>query len=283
MKKLSLILVSLMLAMVLVCSSFAEEGMAGMVNPWQEMGSLEELHEAAGVHLELPGVMGVSDVYYRLMKTEDLTMAELDFSVNGMEYCFRASRNLDEDISGVYTESGDTAFSGVLYENPSVVISTPYKLARWQSAGVQYVLCLSDEENTMEQETFEGIADEMMSLTLQRSTELAAGKYWDAYSMRAHAAVSFAGDDAYAIEIHWSDSAFEYYAWTMTAAFAEDGCLVYNDCVLKQVVTDENGNETETEANLIPDGWFEVSDGILYWTGAADNYCRSCAFEPAAE
>ncbi|MDO5435207.1 MAG: hypothetical protein Q4G19_02450 [Clostridia bacterium] len=277
--KRSIFLVIAVLA-VLGAAAAAEAPMtAGMPNPWIEAESIEALNEAAGVNLHLPGVMGITDVAYRLMDTEELTIAELDFRVNGMAYMLRASGEMAADISGVYTDDGNTAFCGCEYEGLSVKLLDDCKLARWVYTDGQYVLMVNDE-GTMDAETFEAIVSEMMDITSSfRPAAIAEGVYYDPVSGRAYAEVTAAGDNVYAIRIHWADSAVEDNVWTMTASVGEDGLLSYYDCVLKHVVTAEDGTDAESEADAAAEGWFEIADGKLLWTGADDESCRACVFE----
>lgn len=276
----------LMLAVLfLVGMSFAEEapGKIGMANPWIEMDSLEALNEAADVNLQLPGVMGITEIAYRLLESEDTVLAELCFSVNGVPYMLRASGDLENDISGVYTENGETAFAGMEQEERAIVIADNCKLARWMNISGQYVLTVEDE-GAMPAETFEGIVDEMMNITNPyQPTEIAEGLYYDRTSERAYATVTAFEEDTYAIEIHWSDSASEDNVWNMTAAVTEDGLLTYSDCTEKCILTAEDGTSVEKDMNLIPEGYFEIVGELLLWTGAAEDECTTCVFEPVRE
>ena len=49
---------------------------------------------------------------------------------------------------------------------------------------------------------------------------------------------------------------------------------------LVEVIYDAEGNETSADVTASNNlGWFEIRDGLLYWTGAAQEECRSCVFE----
>ena len=273
--------------LMLTCAAFAEEGaapgMIGMPNPWTELDSLEALNEAADVNLRLPGVMGVTDISYRLMAADQPVLAELCFSVNGTEYTLRASGEMESDISGVYLDNGETAFAGKEYEGRATVVTDTAKIARWLNISGQYILYVQDE-GQMDADTFEGIVDEMMDITNPyQPVRIAGGTYYDTVSQRAYAEVTDAGNDAYTVEIHWSDSCWEDNVWNMTCIVTEDGLLTYHDCVMKHVVTADDGTVTEAEANLNPDGYFEIVGGRLLWTGAADPGCTGCVFELPAE
>lgn len=279
MKKILVFVLAAILMMVFV-TTYAEN--VGMVNPWSEVESLEELNEKAGTYLQLPGVMGVEVKAYRLMEQGEPVIAEVIFTVNGTEYTLRGAGCV-EDISGVYLADGKTAFEGKEHDSYAVVTTDEMKLARWLNLDGQYILYVMDE-GKMDEETFAGIADEMRALTNRFVLPvIEEGTYYDSYSMRAYAMVALTEDGRYDIEVHWSDSAWEDNVWNMTATMMEDGLLVYDDCVAKNVVTQEDGSFTENYANLIPEGYFTVSEGKLLWNGAADESCRECVFELAGK
>lgn len=269
-----------MILMTVFGTAFTEN--LGIINPWSEVESLEELNEKAGTYLQLPGVMGVEVKAYRLMEQGEPVIAEVIFAVNGVEYVLRGAGCV-EDISGVYLADGKTAFEGKEYDSYAAVTTEEMKLARWLNLEGQYILYVMDE-GKMDDDTFNGIVDEMRALTNRFVLPvIEEGTYYDSYSMRAYATVALTEDGRYDIEVHWADSAWEDHVWNMTASMMEDGLLVYDDCVARDVVTKEDGSFTETYANLIPDGYFAVSAGSLLWTGAADESCRECVFELAGK
>lgn len=109
---------------------------------------------------------------------------------------------------------------------------------------------------------------------------LAPGEYQDSVSQRATAIVYYEdGDDTYYITIDWSTSASEYTEWSMGATY-KDGKLVYDNCQEKLFETKENGDATVTLVSSDGEGSFDVEDGKFMWTGAADENCRECVFEP---
>ena len=281
-------LLSLLAAATLLVSCAAAENMVAdgtddpmavtMQNPWTELDSLEALNEAAELNLQLPAVMGVTGQAYRLLSTEDQLIAEVDFEVNGQAFTLRGSPSFDRDISGIYLDDGTTAFQGQESEGESIVITDTVKAARWMDINGQYVLIAGDPA-AIDEETFGAMADELMDLTKAfQPVVLPDGTYDDETSGRAHAEVKALGNDTYAIEIHWADSAFVDYVWTMTAEMSEDGLLNYSDCVKKRVETGEDGTQTEYEANLIPEGYFVPAENAFSWDGAAEEDCRSCRF-----
>ena len=135
----------------------ATSGIAGMVNPVTELDSLAALNEAIGGHLCKPGVMGVTDEQFLLIDG-GIRVADYTFTVGGTLFSLRCSAEKTEDISGLYFD-GTAAFSGAATEDASFSSDATWKAARWLSEGLQYVLSVKDS-NTMEDETFRGIAEE---------------------------------------------------------------------------------------------------------------------------
>lgn len=139
--------------------SAPDGAMTGMVNPWEDLESLEALNEKAGTNLAKPPVMGVSDEAFRYLNAE-VPMAEYKFCVNGIPYFIRTSATLD-DISGIYTDNG-TAFASADPEIDRVMLDE-YKLFRWFSTEGQFVICANDNGQLTE-EQFIGICEELKGL-----------------------------------------------------------------------------------------------------------------------
>lgn len=123
-----------------------------------------------------------------------------------------------------------------------------------------------------------------------------AGEYQDETSGRAAATV-IANTEAKCVNITvtWSGSATESTEWTMSAV-KEGNQLVYSDCVKKNMFYSEDmdeegegdedgmgGGAEETVEYEGGSGSFEISDGKLLWTGAADEDCTGCVFVKLTE
>lgn len=143
--------------------------------------------------------------------------------------------------------------------------------------------CGSDEqaEDPAEETTAAAVEEEHAEAT--NIYETIAGKYQDRVSERAEALVSAdLESDCLTIIVSWSSSATECTEWRMNATINEDNQLVYNDCVKKTIVTDEDGNPVSGQNEYKDEeGYFEYADnGELKWAGAADEECRDCIFVP---
>ena len=261
-----------------------EPAFAGMPNPMTEYDTIEEVNNILGGKLCRPGVMGVEETGCYVINCGDFQIGQYNFTVNGMEYCFRFSPVVDRDISGVYVGEG-TAFSDAFSPETEYASTSDEKLSRWFNLDGQYILNVKDN-GSMEQETFESITEEMIYMTTpgMNGDELAAyyaglaGSYADSYSQRAMMEVE-AGTDSIKIVVHWANSAAEFVRWTMNASRAEDGLLYYTDCLCETVSTDENGVESVTEEYSGGSGYFGENEGVLFWNGAEDESCRECRFE----
>ena len=87
----------------------AEEHWAGMPNPMTQHSSLEEINNAVGAALCAPEGFKIENESFWTIDCGDYTIAQYDFSMDGMGVCFRCAPVM-EDISGCYVGEG-TAFS----------------------------------------------------------------------------------------------------------------------------------------------------------------------------
>ena len=286
MKKILALLLTIVLCFSFTACGKKQEVVGGKGGTWDcvEYDSLEELNAVLGTRLSSPGVMGTEDLFFGVISNE---IAEYKFSVNGVEYSFRASPTYDKDISGVYVENG-TAFEGKLpTDEIDYFMDKEYKLARWATIDGQYVICANDNgAYTVDQ--FETIALSLQELTApgMSTAELVdyykslEGEYFDRVSERAVAEVT-AADDHIDIEVAWGNSTSDIMVWTMSARLGDDGLLSYYDETVVNEIYDNNGLAKETVVSENGEGSFYENEGVLYWTGAADENCQACEFEKA--
>ncbi len=117
---------------------------------------------------------------------------------------------------------------------------------------------------------------------LMAKRDALVGEYLDAVSQRAmlDASRDEKADDGLVIVVSWANSASETVRWTIHAVLSEKGeRLSYTDGICKTLTYDSDGNETSEITDDRLDGYFDVSEGRLLWTGAADEQCRLCEFE----
>ncbi len=281
MMKRSIILLALVMGLLFtVCFAEGNEEKAGeaagMPNPIIEYDSIEEINTIIGVNLMHPAVMGVTDESFSVINN---AIAQYVCEINGMEWTFRGACITDEDISGMYSEHNEFTPNRDfgLYTNE-------FYLERFFDDDRQYTIVIKDPvspdgEVFMNEETFMNICMEFASIQKQHTDDPLVGDYQDTVSQRASACVERHGD-VYNISVNWSDSALELNCWTMYDAVREDGKLSYRGEEISHSTYDAEGNETSSDMTMSNNlGWFEIKDGMLYWTGAAQEECRACVFE----
>lgn len=277
MKKLLIVLVALVMSLQL-SACIAEEA-AGIPNPVVEYDSLEEINTIVGVGLMHPAVMGVTNERFSVISD---SIAQYDCEINGLEWTFRGACITDEDISGMYYELNEftPGQDFTLYTNE-------FYLERFFDGDRQYTIVVmgpisADGEVLLDEETFVNICMEFEAVQKQHMDDPLVGDYEDTVSQRATAIVERHGD-VYDISVSWSDSVAELNCWTMYDAIMEGNKLTYQGEEIGYYVYDEEGNETTADITATNNlGWFEIKDGMLYWTGAAQEDCRTCVFRKIA-
>lgn len=104
-----------------------------------------------------------------------------------------------------------------------------------------------------------------------------AGSYQDSWSGRASMDVTYNEDDTLTAKISWASSASECAEWTMTLTKDNDK-LKYTNALYEVCSYDMDGNRTVINTEN-EDGFFQVYEGKLLWTGSKDSYSRECTFE----
>lgn len=242
----------------------------GMPNPIVEYGSLAEINEKIGVNLMKPPVMGVTNERFSIISDE---VAQYDCELNGREWTFRAGYVTDMDISGIYDENNEfcPGQDFTLYTND-------YYMERFFDGDRQYTIVLK-EPGDMGEDVFMDCCMELESIQKMHLDDPLVGDYQDSVSQRAYGCVERRGD-TYALSFNWPDSVDSVTCWTIFDAVLEGDRLTYRGEEIGHYVYDAQGEEISgevTAANNV--GWFEIKDGTLCWTGAAQEQCRACVFE----
>ena len=278
MKKLMIVLVALVMSCQLA-ACLAEDNAnepVGMPNPIVEYASLEEINTMIGVKLMHPAVMGVANERFSVISN---TIAQYDCEINGLEWTFRGAYLTDEDISGIYHE-----FNEFTPDQDFTLYTNEFYLERFFDGDRQYTIVVMgpvsvDGEVLLDEETFSNICMEFESIQKQHMDDPLVGDYEDTVSQRATAIVERHGD-VYNIIVDWADSESELNRWVMYDAVPEENMLTYQGEEIGHYAYDAEGNETSCEVTATNNiGWFEIHDGMLCWTGAAQEECRSCVFE----
>ena len=146
------------LLMILVSCSKKQE----VTNPMEKHDSLDEINEITHGNIVRPAVAGVSDEEFYIINVGEDKIAQYTFKVAGISYTIRFSDTiLDKDISGVYI-NGKEAFPTTDITNAK---GEGLLLARWFTVDGQYVMSGDD---SVEEETFNNVVEEMTTLTANR-------------------------------------------------------------------------------------------------------------------
>lgn len=280
MKKLLNLLFALLMCLSLVACNTKEEVKddepIGMANPVVEYASLEEINEKIDVNLLKPAVMGVSNERFSIINN---TIAQYECDINGLQWIFRAAHITDEDISGIYNE-----YNVFEPNQDSGLYVNEFYLDRFFDGDKQYTIVVKDPITAqgylvLDEGVFSDCCMELKLIQKAHMDDPLVGDYQDTVGQRAIAYVERFGD-TYNISVNWSDSNDVFNCWTMFDAVKDGDKLTYQGEQFGQYTYDAEGNVTssnETASNNV--GYFEIKDGMLYWTGAAQEQCRTCVFE----
>lgn len=279
MKKIFYLLLVLLLGLTLsACSGNAtqekkSEEIIGMPNPIISYETLDEVNEKVGVHIVIPSSIPASEYRYSTIKDET---AQVTFILDEHEWTVRGSKIVNQDISGIHDENNYFAEG----EDFGLYLND-YYLDRIFTEGMQYTIVMSNAKG-YDEETFSNYVFEIESAIKKASDPNGiAGNYMDVTSQRASMEIT-KYEDTYEITVRWPSSASEEKIWFMSATLKDDK-LSYAGEDIMVYEFDENGNETvsdstpSTATNNI--GYFEIKNGQLYWTGAAQDQCKDCVFE----
>ena len=254
----------------------AESAPAGVPDPVVEYGSLEEINKAAGVNLMRPAVMGVSEERFSVI---DGKIARYVCDINGREWTFSGACVTDEDISGIF----DERIVFVPGEDYGIYANEFY-LDRFFDGDRQYTIVVKDPvsadgEILLDGETFSNCCMEMRSIQQQHMDDPLVGDFQNPADERMVLYVERRGDE-YTMSVNLNVSESELRCWTMQGAVKDGDRLTYRGEEIGCYTYDAEGNETSSDVTAANNlGYFEIKDSRLYWTGAAQEECRSCVFE----
>lgn len=277
MKKIfSLLLALLMCLCIVSCSAKNEnneeekENGANIANPIKEYDSLDKINEVTKCHIVIPSSIAASDVVYSTINDE---AAQVQFTYNNHKWTVRGSHDTTTDLSGVHDENN------VFEPNQDyTVYLNDYYIERMFTEGQQYTVVMDTPELNDEEFFSETVWEIMQAIKNACDPNGIAGEYADSVSQRATMTIS-KYDDMYEVIVQWANDATSTKEWVMAAKF-EDGKLTYEGEDSGVYVTDANGEvnyTNQTTSNNV--GSFELKEGKLYWTGAAEDSCKSCIFE----
>lgn len=254
----------------------AGSGSAGVPNPIVEYSSLEEINKAAGVNLMKPAVMGVSKERFSVI---DGKIAQYVCDINGREWTFRGACVTDEDISGIFDER-----NVFVPREDYGVYANEFCLDRFFDGDRQYTIVVKDPvsadgEILLDGEAFSNCCMEMRSIQQQHMNDPLVGDYQNTADEKMALYVERRGDE-YVMSVNLNVSDSEFKCWTMHGAVRDGDRLTYRGEEIGRYTYDAEGNETSSDVTAANNlGYFEIKDSRLYWTGAAEEECRTSVFE----
>lgn len=248
------------------------ENIDGMPNPITEYTSLEEINKLTGARLSAPEGKEVTDERFSIIDTGDYQIAEYDFVMDGIPFCYRYAKGVVADISGIYVED-DTLFA----DNDDY--GTEFKQYETGLGGRAFVddgqyILTADTLDKMEMYDFQTLAIGLFNAASAESegeeNPLAAfeGSWHEEIAGRASMDITLDGEQAN-VMVNWPNSAAEVYIWEFTGTLNEDGAIDYQDGVRYSLLFDEDGNEKRTDLSKTDSGTLTINEeGKLVW---ADN------------
>lgn len=126
-----------------------DEPMMGIANPMVGYDNIDQLNEKVGGNIKR--IENAENEQFFVISN---TVEEYNFTVDGLEYTIRFTKDKENDISGYYI-NGKTAFEGVT-ENWAVNGDAESKLCRVLTDEGQYVIYICDN-GALEEESFNEI------------------------------------------------------------------------------------------------------------------------------
>ena len=256
-------------------SEAASEAPAGMANPVVEYGSFDEINEITGVSLMKPTVMGISDEHFSVING---TVAQYTCDINGMEWTFRGACITDEDISGMYSEH-----NVFVANQDSGLYTNEFYLDRFFDGNRQYTIVvknpIEDGRELIDEMTFSDCCMELKMFQQMHMDDPVVGDYQNSADEQMVLYVERRGDE-YSLSVNKIISESELTCWTMSGAVKDGDRLTYRGEEIGSYAYDAEGNEISSDVTAVNNiGFFEIKDGCLFWTGAAQEECRACVFE----
>lgn len=247
----------------------ASTGGSQIANPMTEYASLEEINKITGGKLAAPGGKDVLDEKYWIIDAGDYKIAQYDFTIDGIPYCYRFAKGVVVDISGIY-ESEGTLFEDNDDFDEQFKSYEGGKAGRYFTDGGQYVL-IAEDEGKLDFVDFQNMGIELFGIASDsesaEETELDAfgGSWYEQIAGRGSMDVYVDGDEAQFM-VNWANSAAEDYIWEFTGTLNDEGVIEYTDGVKYSILFDEEGNETRTDLSSTNSGTVRIQeDGNLLW------------------
>ncbi len=121
-----------------------------------EYDTIEEMNAAAGTNIVSASVAGKSEEWFGVISN---SIAQYKFKVNGEDWCIRASKDVDNDISGLYYDSikfkKDTTSTYYIVDEVYMV--------RFFDNGIQYVISLDVKDKDISTSHFDEVSNSFIT------------------------------------------------------------------------------------------------------------------------
>lgn len=237
--------------------------------------SLNQVNEVIGSSLMLPEGWDVSlESFYVL----DKEIGVYDFKLGDYICSLRASKVLDEDISGIILDN-EPAFDSFNNEYSLNTNDKDLKVGRFVIKDIQYTFSM--EFSSLINEIFEDkinmIRQNIFYNELADIIQDLAGIYYDESGTRSEATVKILENSVISIDIIMPKSELAYEEWIIfNSSF--NGSKIKYDEYLHLLVEEKDGSEEVTNLEDSSGGYFEVIDEKIYWTGSSNKDNSKCIF-----
>ena len=252
---------------------------ANVINPVVSYDSLEEINEKVGTNLvDLKEYGIVSDERFSVINDK---ISEYCFVIDGYDICFRSSKGLNEDISGLYIDgqpafddfssamdfnfdSNNKAHRFVIGDDCQYTITTTYMDDPDDELFLKYISLISDKL--------------IVKLSKPENVEL-EGDYEEINSKEVEAYVQLYEVDGPWLEIVYPTSSGDD-EWLFELKEDGNGKYSYENSSHYSFTYDETGEISNYESidDCLP-GYIEYKDGAIYMTGTNIEQLMNCVFK----
>ena len=269
------IFITLILNLILLSGCFNNK----VENPVKQYESLQQINKNAIVYIApLNQQEATEEVFYII----DNNTAVYGYKLNGYDYYQRGCKDTSIDMSGIF-KNGSTLFSNKLEDKIAYEQTDEYKVYRFILGNKQYIFGVYDL-GKLDKEVFDQQFSEVYLKTINDGSSKIVkdlvGDYYDTTSQRATAQASLIDINTLGIDVTWSSSENEYDEWIVETNYEYDR-LTYSNISHLKVTTDENGNTDIKDLQDYCEGYFEIKDSKLLWTGSGNKQTSSCEFKKA--
>lgn len=148
-------IVNVLLILIIVltgCSNKTGGAEEGSTWDYVEYKTIEEINEVAGTNLVSAAIAGKSNEKFGVISKN---IAQYTFEANGNKWCLRASKDVDNDISGLYYES-----IGFEKDTTATYYTDEVYAFRFFNNGVQYVISTNVADTDITMSGFDSICNE---------------------------------------------------------------------------------------------------------------------------